>query len=125
MGFFSRSSDKQSTPWEDLTSEQQLTDALASQDTAVFLFKHSTRCSISTMAKSRFEREWVNPDFPFKLFYLDLLTYRPISSKIEEVTGVQHQSPQLIVVKNEHVYYSESHSAISAVDGIQSLTITN
>jgi len=125
MGFFSRSSEKQLVPWEDLTSEQQLIDAVNATDIAVFIFKHSTRCSISTMAKSRFEREWNTPDFQFKLFYLDLLTYRSISNKIEELTGVQHQSPQLIVVNNGKVVYSESHSAISATDSIQSLTKTN
>ncbi len=121
MGFFSRSS-AEVFPWEALTSEEQLQDALNNNTEAVFLFKHSTRCNISSMAKSRFEREWKTPDFPFRLLYLDLLNYRPVSSKIEELTGVRHESPQLIVVKDGEVKYHKSHNAISAVESIEAVT---
>lgn len=122
MGFFSRSSSDTAFPWEALTSEDQLQDVLNNQEETVFIFKHSTRCNISSMAKSRFEREWSTPDFPFRLLYLDLLNYRPVSGKIEELTGVQHESPQLIVVKNGEVKYYNSHNAISAQESIDAVT---
>lgn len=121
MGFFSRSS-AEVFPWEALTSEEQLQDAFNNSEEVVFIFKHSTRCNISSMAKSRFEREWKTPDFPFRLLYLDLLNYRPVSGKIEELTGVQHESPQLIVVKDGEVKYHNSHNAISAQESIEAVT---
>lgn len=123
MGFFSRSAQKEVFPWTDLISEEQLNDVLSTPGTAFFLFKHSTRCSISTMAKTRFEREWEAPEMPFQLLYLDLLNYRSISDKIESLTGVTHQSPQLIVWKDGKVAYHSSHSAIHAKESIEALTI--
>lgn len=120
MGFFSSNkSEENAVPWIDLTSEEQLDAALANNDQVTFIFKHSTRCSISAMAKTRFEREWSTPNFSFQLLYLDLLNHRDLSSKIEQQTGVQHESPQLIVVKNGKVVYATSHSSISAQESIK------
>ena len=74
------------------------------------IFKHSTRCSISSMALNRLERE----DAPLgtDFYYLDLLAYRMISSAIAERFQVHHESPQIIVIKNGEVVYDESHMAI-------------
>lgn len=94
--------------WEILNSESQLS-ALLQQPGLVAIFKHSTRCSISSMAKNRLEREW-NHDFP--IYYLDLIAYRAISDRISERSGVTHQSPQLIVFQNGKVIYHASHTAI-------------
>lgn len=94
--------------WQNLTSEQQFLDLL-SNEPLFAIFKHSTRCSISSMAKNRLEREW-NLDFP--AYYLDLLNYRTISNLIAEKSGVEHQSPQLIVFQHGKVIYQASHNAI-------------
>lgn len=121
MGFFSSSKKEEETSsfqWVNLESEKQLEDALSNKDEVLFIFKHSTRCPISVVAKNRFEREWTQPDFPFQLLYLDLLNFRSVSAKVEELTGVQHQSPQLIVVKNGKVIYQNSHNSISAQESI-------
>lgn len=122
MGLFSRSTSDEKFPWTDLTSEEQLNDALSQKDEAVFIFKHSTRCNISVMVKSRFEREWKNPGVPFQLLYLDLLNYREISGKIEELTGVRHQSPQLITWQHGKAVYHNSHNAIQATEAIEAIT---
>lgn len=94
--------------WENLTSEQQFADLLA-KESVFAVFKHSTRCSISSMAKSRLEREW-NLDFP--VFYLDLLNFRSVSNLIAQQSGVEHESPQLLVFQNGEVIYHGSHSGI-------------
>lgn len=122
MGLFSRSTADKSFHWTELTSENQLNECLAGKD-VIFIFKHSTRCSISVMAKSRFEREWITPDFPFRLLYLDLLNYRSVSDKIEALTDVQHQSPQLIVIHSGKIVYQQSHNAISAKESIKAITL--
>lgn len=77
---------------------------------AQIIFKHSTRCSISSMVLHRLEREEVPAGAAF--YYLDLLSYRPISSAIAERFQVHHESPQIIVIKNGEVVYDESHMAI-------------
>ena len=75
------------------------------------IFKHSTRCSISSMAKSRLERAGKSDNFD--LYYLDLIRYRDLSNMIAERFDVEHESPQILVIKNGSCVYDESHSGIS------------
>ena len=117
MGLFSsfKSNDKVAFPWIELTSSEQLKQAIESSvNHAVILFKHSTRCSISSMAKSRFESSWNTELSNVSIYYLDLIAHRNISNEIAELTGIEHQSPQAIVLKNKEVIYDASHSEISA-----------
>jgi len=74
------------------------------------IFKHSTRCSISTIAKSRLERNQqpLSGDF----YFLDLLKHRSISDQIAEDFAVAHESPQILLIKNTACVYEESHSGI-------------
>lgn len=100
--------------WRDLTSESQLDEILALSDTLpVAIFKHSTRCSRSAHAKYRLEKDWTYPETDMPAYYLDLLEYRNISDAVARVTGVSHQSPQLIILRNRQVVYSASHESIS------------
>ncbi len=98
--------------WKEFKDEAGL-EAIKQQSTLApqVIFKHSTRCSISTMAKARLERA----DQPIGLdfHYLDLIAYRNISSKIAEDFNVQHESPQILIIKNGTCVYDESHNAIS------------
>jgi bacillithiol system protein YtxJ len=104
--------------WLPLITEEQLTqiNSLSQQKdiAAVVIFKHSTRCSISSMALNRLERSWNLHEQSVPAYYLDLLNYRGISNKIEKLYGITHQSPQILVIKNEKCIYSVSHSEISA-----------
>lgn len=95
--------------WKNLEAENQFLDLLENENVFA-VFKHSTRCSISSMAKNRVEREW-NLDFP--IYYLDLIKYRSISNLIAAKSGIEHQSPQLIVFQNGLPVYDASHSGIA------------
>lgn len=75
------------------------------------IFKHSTRCSISSMAKSRLDRSDAPEGVQFH--YLDLIAHRDISNKIVEEFFVEHESPQAILIKNGEAIYDESHNGIS------------
>ena len=101
--------------WLSLNSEQQLQEALTSEPVFA-VFKHSTRCSISSMAKSRVERDW---NFEFPIYYLDLIQHRNISNFIADESGIEHQSPQLIVFQNGKPVYNASHSGIN-IDELKS-----
>ena len=114
MGLFFKDN-KSNFDWINLNSSEQLNEIIEqSNESAVLLFKHSTRCSISSMAKSRFEKEWKLDNEVCQTYYLDLITFRPISNEIAENTGVEHQSPQVIVLKNKEVIYQASHNGIDA-----------
>jgi len=80
------------------------------------IFKHSTRCSISSMAKGRLERSGKSDNFD--LYYLDLIKYRDISNAIAERLDVSHESPQIILIKDGKCVYNESHNGI-AMDDIE------
>lgn len=101
--------------WNQLTTEQQLDEIIVtSAEKPVVIFKHSTRCSISSTALSRLERAW---DAEQTLaFYLDLIAYRPISGMIAEKFDLEHQSPQILVIDNGKCTYSATHWDISMED---------
>jgi len=112
MGFFSKKNTS-SIPWINLTTEEELADAVKqSFQKPVILFKHSTRCSISSMAKSRLERSWNLSDH-LDAYYLDLIAFRPVSNKIAESLNVVHESPQVILLKEGKAIYHTSHNDIS------------
>jgi bacillithiol system protein YtxJ len=81
----------------------------------VVIFKHSTRCSVSSMALSRFEREW-NNDSAVEIWFLDLIAFRELSNQIAQKSGVRHESPQVILLSNGKVVYHASHNAIRVGD---------
>ena len=101
--------------WIELTNETQLEQIKEkSKEQSIVIFKHSTRCSISSMAKNRLERETIAENIPF--YYLDLINHRSISNKIAADFHVHHQSPQILVIKNGECIYEDSHNGINMQD---------
>jgi bacillithiol system protein YtxJ len=104
--------------WIQLTQPEQLVDIVReSEEQTVLIFKHSTSCSISAAAKSRLERQWADAGLSnVKMYYLDLLRFRPISNEIAEKFGVRHESPQLLLIKQGECRYDASHMGIRLSD---------
>jgi bacillithiol system protein YtxJ len=101
--------------WIAITEEKQLEQIREdSKQQPVVILKHSTRCSISSMAKNRLDRETPPNSIPF--YYLDLIRYRAISNKIAEEFNVHHESPQVLIIKNGECTYDESHNGITMAD---------
>lgn len=123
MSWFSSKEEKKakSIPWQKLTEMSQLQEIIDNKSGEKhILFKHSTRCSISSMAFRRFESEWNEEYNSTKIWYLDLLAHRDISNAIAEKTGVFHQSPQAIALRNGEVMYTETHGQISSKAAVKS-----
>jgi len=116
MGLFSKSSAPISSfPWKEITSVEEFNEMLnAPTDKAKLFFKHSTRCSISSMALKGFEREWNVSSDDFELYFVDLIAHRDISNAIAAESHVEHQSPQVVVWRNGEVIYNASHHHINA-----------
>ena len=114
MGLFSKSSAPISSfPWKEVTSIEEFNEMLnAPTDKAKLFFKHSTRCSISSMALKGFEREWNVSSDDFELYFVDLIAHRDISNAIAAESHVEHQSPQVVVWRNGEVIYNASHHHI-------------
>jgi bacillithiol system protein YtxJ len=99
--------------WQDLTSLNELS-GIKNRTGFSIIFKHSTRCSISLMAKKKLELEGdaIPADIP--AYYLDLLNYREISNAITEIFHVPHQSPQILLINNGECVFEATHGEISA-----------
>ncbi|WMX12230.1 MULTISPECIES: bacillithiol system redox-active protein YtxJ [unclassified Aureispira] len=96
--------------WKELNNINDLETALkASYEQPVALFKHSTRCSVSLMAKKSVERFW---DLDIDAYYLDLIAHRDVSNAIADQLNIEHQSPQMILVKEGKAIYNASHGSI-------------
>jgi len=99
--------------WKTLNSTDELADAIAlSEHQTVVLFKHSTRCPVSSMAKRELEGNFTLPKEKATFYYLDLIAHRDVSNAIAEKVGVHHESPQIIVLENGVATYSATHSGI-------------
>jgi bacillithiol system protein YtxJ len=99
--------------WNNITDLAQVGE-IKSQEGYSLIFKHSTRCSVSLMAKRRFEMDWAVIPAHTALYFLDLISYRNISAQIADTFQVQHESPQILVIKNGDCILDASHSDISA-----------
>jgi bacillithiol system protein YtxJ len=99
--------------WHTLTGQADLDELITlSHEVPCMIFKHSTRCSISSVARGRLERNWIFDRVEVEAWYLDLITYRDLSNRIEAHFGVAHQSPQVILIRNGKAVYDDSHGGI-------------
>jgi bacillithiol system protein YtxJ len=97
--------------WIRLESLEQLHDLTReSENTAVLIFKHSTRCSTSRMALDRLERNWNKEEMQSVVpYFLDLISYRQLSNLIADQFGVVHESPQVLIIQNKQSLLDLSH----------------
>jgi bacillithiol system protein YtxJ len=103
--------------WLPLQSESQLAAVVElSRTRPQIILKHSTRCSISSIAKSRVER---SPEFAAGHYDFHLVLVvedRPVSNAIASELGVVHESPQALYLDNGEVVLEQSHYAIDVAE---------
>ena len=106
------------TNWQHLESIDQFESLLKNScKYPVLIFKNSTRCNISTIAKLRLEDQWkFPPEIDIGIYCLDVIAYRDISNKIEEKLEVPHETPKLLLIQNGHCSYHASHFKIHIED---------
>ena len=104
--------------WIKLDNISQLQNIKTDEGISV-IFKHSTRCSISMMAKKRVDMDLADLPETVKPYFLDLIAYRDISKEIAEIFQVEHESPQLLIIKNGDCILDQSHSDISIEEAIE------
>src|ERR1700712_4043428 len=76
------------------------------------LFKHSSACPVSWAAHSQINRfRLKHPDIPVHI--LHVIKDRPVSLRVAELTGVRHESPQVLVLRKGAVTTALSHGSIT------------
>ncbi|MDP4284676.1 MAG: bacillithiol system redox-active protein YtxJ [Bacteroidota bacterium] len=109
--------------WIPLENEDQIDEIiLKSQNKPQVIFKHSTRCSVSSMAKNRLDKNEQPEGIEF--YFLDLIKYRKISNKIADDFKITHQSPQILVISQGKCVYDDSHLGITLED-VKSSVLVN
>lgn len=100
--------------WTNLRSVDQIDEIRTeSKKNPVLIFKHSTRCNISRTSLDRLERNWKDEEMAHvSAYFLDLISYREISARIAEEFDVEHESPQVIIIRDERSTYDRSHFEI-------------
>ena len=78
------------------------------------IFKHSSRCAVSSLVLNKLEKSACSPAADF--YFLYLIKHRDVSDKIAEEFSVYHESPQILVIRNGECIYDESHFAINMDD---------
>lgn len=99
--------------WINITDINQINNIKEAKGFSL-IFKHSTRCSVSLMAKRGFEADWDAIPTDTSLYFLDLISHRDISNAIADVFQVHHESPQTLLIKDGECILDSSHSDISA-----------
>lgn len=100
-----------SDQFNQIKSVEQLDEVFAqSNDKPVVLFKHSLTCPISAGVYE------VVRNIEGEVNIVIMQTAREVSNEIAARTGIRHESPQAIVLKDEKPIYHASHYDVTAND---------
>jgi len=103
------------TPLQTLSQIDKIIEESTEQN--ILIFKHSTACSTSRMTLDRLERNWNEEEMvKLKPYYLDLLSFREISNALAQRFDVEHESPQVLIIKKGKSIYHQSHFGIDYRD---------
>lgn len=99
----------------EITKVEEFDSILDNNKEGILIFlKHSTRCPISWNAKKETDSFLENhEELKDKAFLINVVESRPLSNYIAETLHVEHQSPQIIFVKNRSVLKHISHLSIT------------
>lgn len=101
-----------SFPWKAVHQIEQVDDLVqASFLRPQLIFKHSSRCSLSSVVRRRLESH--GPVEGIDFHFVDVISDRDISNSIGKFFEVWHESPQVLLVTDGECIYDESHMAIS------------
>jgi len=97
----------------EITSEKQLLSHIGSNgQESLFIFKHSNRCAVSFMTFEEYESfDAKHPEVTCA--FITIQEHRDISNKLEEITGITHQSPQVFHYFNGQLKWNTSHGSIT------------
>jgi len=85
-----------------------------SAETPVLIFKHSTRCPVSSAAMREMSDFVARTEAEVPVYLNLVVESRAVSNEIANVLGVRHESPQLLLVRNGEATWHTSHGGIRA-----------
>jgi len=99
--------------WNTVETEEDLENIWQrSEERPQVIYKHSTICSFSNMAKNELAAKSDEIKEKADINYLGVIESRPLSKKVASDLGVRHESPQVIVVKEGKAIWDASHGGV-------------
>ncbi len=79
------------------------------------IFKHSLTCPVSFAAQRALKNYLAKePSEAVDYSWIAIQNSKPVSAAVVETLGVQHESPQALLVASGKVLWNDSHFAITA-----------
>lgn len=97
-------------PTDRIQDDAALDAALAAE--RFLLFKHSTRCPISARAFAEYQA-FVEAHPDVATGWVDVIRERGLSLAVAERTGVEHASPQALLLEAGRAVWTASHGSIT------------
>lgn len=97
--------------WNALTSVKQVEELIeSSKEKTIMIFKHSTRCPVSSGAYGHMDANWKEEEMGAVMpFLLLVVENREVSNLVEKQFDIEHKSPQLLLIKEGKCEYDTSH----------------
>lgn len=86
-------------------------DSVITSHSKVMLLKNSTTCPISRQAFNEYQR--FSNEAGEDVYYLNVQESRDLSHWIATTYGIKHESPQVLLFKNNEVSWNDSHFNIT------------
>lgn len=86
-----------------------------------FIFKQSTTCPISAEAFEQFKSYVETNARPYDTYFVKVRETRQVSNEIGEKLGIEHQSPQIFLVKNGEAVWSATHRDITVENIVEAV----
>ena len=87
------------------TLDRLITD---SNNKPVVIFKHSNACGISSAAYREMEK------LEAQVNLLEVQSARDVSRELADMTGIRHETPQVIILKDGKAVWNASHFDVKA-----------
>lgn len=112
--------------WQMLTNREDITVLSAKSELIPqIIFKHSTRCATSSLARERLNRASKELSDKASLWYIPVIENRVISSHIAETFQVIHESPQVLLIYKNECILEQSHIGIDIAELRTTLNLLN
>ncbi|AXJ02251.1 bacillithiol system protein YtxJ [Cyclonatronum proteinivorum] len=101
-----------SDKWARFENKDQAEPIFDSNARPALIYKHSFACSVCTYSLLSLERNMEQIMEKADVYFIDVRAERPLSNYVAEKSGVQHQSPQAIVLYKGQAFWHGSHGAV-------------
>jgi len=100
----------------EIVSTEALAEVMrSSENETVLFFKHSVTCGVSSCAFNEFQKYLESPESSAtRNCVIVVQKSREASDELARLVGVEHESPQAIVVRNGRAVWNDSHLAIKS-----------